>query len=180
VPGALQALVVNDGTKVQERARDRRAGASVVLRSLLGFETSRQVHVDAGAAVTAARCGHVDEGARSGPEVPERRGGSVAQDGLGSAREDGREPMAVGRQHAMPDRVHTVMQRMQGSSREPVGDLLRAEIDIEELRSDYDTMLRPGQAGEGPVQRNWLRLCPPSVVNSNQFGDDDHRGDVLS
>jgi hypothetical protein len=70
--GAFQALVVNDGTKVHERARHRGAGDSVLLRSVLGFETSREVHIDSVAAVTGPWGDHVDRGSRGRSEIPQR------------------------------------------------------------------------------------------------------------
>jgi len=72
VPGAFDAPFVDDRGEVDERPRHGRAGDPLVLRPLLGVEASRAMNVDAVPDMTRG-CGHVDRGAGSRPEIPQRR-----------------------------------------------------------------------------------------------------------
>jgi hypothetical protein len=110
VPGAPDGCAVDDGAEVRERSRDRRAGDSVLLGSLLRLETSREVEVDSVAAVTRPWGDHVDPGSRVRSEIPQGRGRPMAQHRVEPIGEDGREPAAVPRQHPVTDRVHTAME----------------------------------------------------------------------
>jgi len=83
-------------------------------------------------------------------ELTRRR---VAEEGAGSARQDGRHPAALSGQVTMADRVDAGMEGVQVTAGREITDQRRGEFESQELPASDDAMLSEGQLGDS--WRQW-------------------------
>jgi hypothetical protein len=99
--------------------------------------------------------GHMDLRVTRWANRPQRGRRVVAQDCLGTARENGGEPSPESREVRSSDRIHASMDGMQPAPGDPVRDRLRAVAKLEELDAGDDPVLG---CGERPERSRSLRV----------------------
>ncbi len=162
--GGLQSeadlLVGDDLGVVEEGAGDGGHGDGVLGAAVLGVDFAHAMEADAWAGGAASGGdGDVDGAAGGGTQVPQGQGGAVAQDGFGSAGEDGGQPAGLGSEVAVADRVNAAIETVQACRQAEAVDARGREPQFAQLRLADDAVLAARESREGLVS-TWMTLFP--------------------
>jgi hypothetical protein len=85
-------------------------------------------------------------------DPPQIRGGTMAQDRSGPAREHRGHPAPVSGDRSVADGVHTAMERVKEPS-QPVRDHVAADSELEQLPPSHHPVLAPSERADRRIRR---------------------------
>jgi hypothetical protein len=140
------------GGEVEQRSRDRRDRDPITTISVGLEQSAWPVDRDPGLRAMAATIGGNVDSTRSGvSHSPQRRGAVMAQNSIGTAREDRREAIPMTREQWMAHRIDAEMNRVQAARIEPVLDRVAADPARDQLVVRHDPVLTRRQVSDHSI-----------------------------